>query len=184
MPGSNQGTATYTIQDYSREKAHSSMNVGIVTALSLPNLLTNLGNFEKALDNIIIGTVFKKSLSVYDNATNNGIPTNVFAQREIRWVVHYHDNTPAFGVVDSSGNPITGVPDVPNPAFGRAYTVEYACPDLSLLQQNSDLMDLSTSGGPANGKGAAFVLQFENTFLAPSGGVARIDYIELVGRKG
>src|SRR6266705_1635298 len=111
---SNQGSASYTIQDYSLEKATSKMNVGVVTALSLAGLLTNLGAFETALDGVIIGTVFKKALNVYDNPTGDAAPTNHYAQREIRWIVHYHDNTATFGLE-------------PNNAFGRAYTVEFAC---------------------------------------------------------
>lgn len=160
-----QGTATYTIQDYSREKSVSQMNVGVVTALSLPGLLTNLGTFKTALQGVTIGTIFKEALSVYDNPTGNPAPTNVYAQREIRWIVHYHDNTPTFGLET-------------NNAFGRAYTVEYACPDLSLLVANTDLMKIDS------GAGQTFVTEFQDTFLCPSGGAIVVDYVELVGRKG
>jgi hypothetical protein len=161
----NQGTATYTIQDYSREKSTSQMNVGVVTGASLPGLLTNLGTFKTALQGVIIGTIFKEALNVYDNPTGNAKPTNVYAQREIRWIVHYHDNTPTFGLE-------------PNNAFGRAYTVEFACPNLSLLVDGTDLMNI------ASGAGQTFVTEFQDTFLAPSGGAAVVDYVELVGRKG
>jgi hypothetical protein len=161
----DQGRAGYSIVDYSKETARSEMNVGVVTALSLPGLLTNLGNFETALAGVIIGAISAKRLSVYDNPTGAAFPTNVYAQREIRWIVHYHDNTAAFGAVA-------------NPAFGRKYTVEYACPDASLLQPHTDLMDLTATNA------AAFVTAFEAAFLAPMGGAAAIDFIELVGRKG
>lgn len=161
----NQGSASFTIQDYSREKANSSMNVGVVTGASLPGLLTNLGTFQTALEAVIIGTVFKNALSVYDNPTGNAKPSNVYAQREIRWIVHYHDNTETFGLE-------------PNNAFGRAYTSEWACPNLSLLVTDTDLMNI------ASGAGQTFVTEFQDTFLAPSGGAIVVDYVELVGRKG
>jgi hypothetical protein len=161
----NQGSASFTIQDYSREKSNSSMNVGVVTGASLPGLLTNLGTFQTALEGVIIGTVFKNALSVYDNQTGNAKPTNVYAQREIRWIVHYHDSQAAFGAV-------------PNTAFGRAYTSEWACPDLSLLMTDTDLMVIDA------GAGQTFVTEFQDTFLAPSGGTLLVDFIELVGRKG
>lgn len=160
----NQGTATFTIIDESKEKAVSSMNVGIVTGASLPGLLTNLGQFKTALDAVIIGTVFKESLTVYDNPTGEALPTNPYAQREIRWIVHYHDSQEMFGLE-------------PNNAFGRAYTVEFACPDLSIKVAGSDLMIINA------GVGQTFVTEFQECFLAPSGGTLVVDFVELVGRK-
>lgn len=141
------------------------MNVGIITGASLPGLLTNLGTFQTALEAVIIGTVFKNALSVYDNPTGNAKPSNVYAQREIRWIVHYHDSQAMFGLE-------------PNPSFGRSYTSEWACPNLSLLVTDTDLMKIDT------GAGATFVTEFQDTFLAPSGGTLVVDFIELVGRKG
>lgn len=160
-----QGAAGYTIRDYSKESANSRMNVGVVDALSLPGLLTNLGNFQTALQGVIIGKVYKNSLSVYDNIVDETLPTNHYAQREIRWIVHYQDTQAMFGLET-------------NTSFGRKYTVEFACPDLSLLLPNSDIMNI------ASGAGATFKTNFEGTFLAPSGGTLAVDFIELVGRKG
>lgn len=162
----NQGSASYTIEDYSNETSESSMNVGIVTGASLPGLLANLGTFEAALDAVIIGSISKKALKVYDNPTGADAPTNPYAQREIRWIVHYHDSQESFGLE-------------PNTSFGRQYTVTYGCPDLSLLDpDNRDMMLISS------GAGLTFVTEFRDCFLAPSGGTLEVDYVELVGRKG
>lgn len=162
----NQGRAGYTLIDASNEKAVFSMNVGVVTGASLPGLLTNLGAFETAMDAVTLCNIYRKRLQVYDNpGTDPSIPSNQSAQRELRWLVHYHDSQAMFGAEA-------------NNFFGEKYTCEVPGADPSLLVAGTDLMNV------AAGAGATFKTEFQDCFLAPSGGTLVVDYIELVGRKG
>lgn len=157
----NQGRAGWTTRDNSRDVSTFSMNVGIVTGASLPGLLTNLTNFEEALDPIILTSIYKARLSVYDNTKDPTIPASKLAQNEKKWVVHYHDSQTDFGAV-------------PNVFYGTQYVCEIGGADESLLIANTNKLDISA------GVGAAFVTAFQAAFLAPSGGTLLVDYVEYI----
>lgn len=159
---SNQGRAGFTMIDNTAEKSVFSMNVGIVTAASLPGLLTNLGQFETALEAVVLTNIFKKRLLVYDNSGATPVPpASTSAQVEKKWLVHYHDSQELFGAV-------------PNVFFGNKYTCEIAGADEALLVSGTDFMNITT------GVGATFKTEFESCFLAPSGGTLVVDSVEFV----
>lgn len=157
----NQGRAGWSTRDNSRDVSTFSMNVGVVTGASLPGLLSNLTNFQEALDPVILTAIYKARLSVYDNTVDSTIPASKLAQNEKKWVVHYHDSQEAFGAV-------------PNVFFGNRYVCEIGGADESLLVANTNLMEIGS------GAGATFKTAFEAAFLAPSGGTLVIDYVEYV----
>lgn len=156
----NQGRAGWTIQDNSRDKNVFSMNVGVVTGASLPGLLSNLTDFQEALAPVLDCAIFKARLSVYDNTVDPAIPASTGAQNEKKWLVHYHDNTPAFGAV-------------PNNFYGEKYVCEIPGAKESLIDPGTNRM-ITTAGSP----GATFVTEFQDAFLAPSGGSLVVDYVE------
>lgn len=159
----NQGRAGYTMIDNSSDKNVFSMNVGVVTGASLPGLLTNLGTFETALDAVVLSNIYRKRLQVYDNpGTTPTPPASTTAQNEKKWLVHYHDNTPTFGLE-------------PNNAFGEKYVCEIPGADESLIVSGTNRMNIA-AGSP----GATFVTEFQDAFLAPMGGAIVVDFIEYV----
>lgn len=158
---SDQGELALTIRDASNELSTFSVNVGVVTAINLTAKLSLWNDFQNATVGIILGNLANSKATLFNNPINPNTPTNQVAQKEWKWAVHYHDNTDVFGALQ-------------NVFFGRHYVVSIACPDPALLIEGTDLMDLTSTAG------AEFVTSFEETALAPSGGAAKIDYIELV----
>lgn len=107
------------------------------------------GTTEVALGNLVklsIGHAEPSGLSA---------PVSALAQREAKWLVHYHA-----------------------PTTGKKYTMEIPCADLTLLDPNArDRMLV------ASGDGATFVGAFEGVVRAPDDGAAVVvDYILHVGR--
>lgn len=158
----NQGRAGWTIQDNSQDKNVFSMNVGVVTGASLPGLLTNLGDFQDALIAVLDSTVYKNRLSVYDNVVDPAVPASLQAQNEKKWLVHYHDSQEAFGAVA-------------NVFFGEKYVCEIPGAKESLIVGGTNRMNIEAAT-----PGATFVTEFQDAFLAPSGGTLIVDYVEYV----
>jgi len=130
--------STFTINDYSDEK--SSFRVGSV-ALTAANFDAQIAA-ELALSNAIvdltIGDIVKRVITQV-NLDDPEIPTNPFAQREMKWLVTYVGNT-----------------------SGKRYTLEIAAPDLTdNLSGNTDLADLTSTDWEA------FVTAFESFARAP-----------------
>lgn len=157
----NQGRAGWTIQDNSQDKNVFSMNVGVVTGASLPGLLSNLTDFQEALAPVLDCAIYKARLSVYDNTVDPAVPASTQAQNEKKWLVHYHDSQATFGAV-------------PNVFFGERYTCEIPGAKESLIVSGTNRMDISA------GVGLAFKTEFQDAFLAPSGGTLLVDYVEYV----
>jgi hypothetical protein len=82
-------------------------------------------------------------------------PSDPVAQREVKWLVRYHD------------------------AAGRKYSVEIPTADLSLLDTDSEFLDLAATYP------AAFKTAFEDVVVSPAddGSAVTIDSIQFVGRR-
>ena len=63
-----------------------------ITVLSLPGLLTNLGDFSSATDAITLGVRAKESWGEV-TVVSNDVPTNPAAQREAKLLVQYQGVT-------------------------------------------------------------------------------------------
>ena len=161
------GIYSLTIQDYDGEKTVTKINTGAVTAVSLPALLTQIGNLRTAVDGLIIGVEQKENLMVFSTILDQTLPTSEFAQRETKWVVRYHDNTAFFDA------PINAIP---NEGYLKPFDIEIGTADLSLLANNDDFLPLTQT------EAAAFVTAFEAMARSPYGGVVVVDSIQQVGR--
>lgn len=158
---SDQAALTLTIKDASNEKSTSEFNLGLQTPATIAANIVKTNALQNAIVGIILGNLFKTKYTYFDNTMNPNVPTNQAAQKEMKWMVHYHDNTDTFGVNQ-------------NPNYGNAYVVSIACPDTSKLVDGTDRADLTDTAV------ATFVTAFEDVVLAPGGGAAKIDYIEIV----
>jgi hypothetical protein len=158
---SDQANLSLTIQDASAETSVSSFNLGLQTPATIAANIVKTNALQNAIVGIILGNLFKSKYVYFDNTMNANVPTNQAAQKEMKWMVHYHDNTDTFGALQ-------------NPHFGDKYVVSIACPDTSKLVEGTDRADLTETAV------ATFVTAFEDVALAPGGGAAKIDYIEIV----
>jgi hypothetical protein len=146
-------TATFTIEDYSREKAGMSLNVGPLTAANFTAKRDAIDDLKAVMDNIMIGEIRRTNITEVF-AESVAAVTDQNAQRERKWLVTYRDNTQFLDV----GNTIN------NTGFGQVYNTEVPCAKLSLLAGNSDTLSLTATGV------AAWVTAFEAVQNSPTGG--------------
>lgn len=162
------GQLSFTVLDNSNEKSNFSIWTGEVTAASLPGLLTEVGTLRTAIDGLVIGTVHKEQLKVFDTVLSNTRPANKFAQRESKWLVTYEDILAFFD------DPVNAIP---NEGFGKVFNIEIGTADLALLPDGSESLDITA------GAAATFVTAFEATARSPYGGTVNVLSIRYVGRK-
>lgn len=161
------GRLTFTMLDHGSEKTTMSLHTGEVTAVSLPGLLTEVGDLRTAIEGLILGNVHKESLSVFDTVLENDAPADPFAQRETGWLITYEDNLPFFD------DPVNAIP---NEGFGKKFTLFLGTADLALLPAGDDEVPLNQA------QAAAFVSAFEQTARSPYGGTVTVFSIRHVGR--
>jgi len=145
----------FQITDFSNEK--SSFNLTSITANAgnLAAQQTAAAALFAAIEDLSIGEVTKQSMNlvIYDTPA---IPTDPYAQRELKWLVRY--------VGDSSG---------------KIFQTEIAAPDItSNVVGNSDVADLASTDW------AAFVTAFESYVRSPDNGTETVTVLDarVVGR--
>lgn len=151
MPTSN----TIQITDYSNEKSSFSVVSVTANAGNLAAQQTLAAALVGATVDLTIGEVTKQQMALVI-LDAPAIPTNVYAQREEKWLVKYQGDT-----------------------SGKLFSTEIAAPDLTdNLQLNSDAADLSSTDW------AAFIAAFEAYVRSPDNGTETVTVIsaKLVGR--
>jgi len=143
------------ITDYSNEKSSFGVTSITANAGNLAAQQTEYAALFTAVEDLTIGEATKQimSLAIYDTPA---IPTNPYAQRELKWLVQYQG--------DSSG---------------KLFSIEIAAPDVTdNVVVNSDQADLSSADW------AAFVTAFEDYARSPDNGTETVTVIgaRLVGR--
>lgn len=116
----------------------------------------DIDDLEAAIADVTIGLQVKKTVQAIDTGSGVGNATDPYAQRELKWLISYHDTT-------------TNAP----------YQCELPCPKLDggLLSGNPDGdADLTDAAW------VAFIAAFEQVARSPTSGVTVIDRIRLVGR--
>ncbi|MFQ3647752.1 MAG: hypothetical protein SNJ80_12550 [Anaerolinea sp.] len=83
----------FTLLDASNEKSNVTIYNGAITATSLPGFLTQFGAVRSAIDAITLGTIHKEAWIGDSTVLSQTLPTNAFAQRELKWLVRYRGNT-------------------------------------------------------------------------------------------
>ena len=145
--------ATFVIPyaDFSGENSSARFNVDDAIAdLTLTALFA-------ATNNVTIGAAGQSTLNTQVNKDTGpgGLPADNGAQRELKWLVRYHDAVTL-----------------------RKYSLEIPCPDTALLAGNTDFMDVT------GGAGATFKTDFEAAVEAKiTGNAVVLDNAQLVGRK-
>jgi hypothetical protein len=145
----------FTVLDHSKEESGSKIHFGVVTALNLPILLTQLGNLRTSIENMIKG-VIKKDMWVGDSTIrNNQPPTDPSAAVELKLRFDYEGATSK-----------------------KRYRVEIPTADTSKLLENSDEVDL------LDPEVAAFISAFEAIGRTPDDDAETINVLggRMVGR--
>lgn len=143
------------ITDYSDEKSSFAVTSVTANAGNLAAQQTLAANLIAAVDDLTIGEITKQEmcLVILDSPA---IPTNPYAQREMKWLVSYQAVT-----------------------SGKKFSVEIAAPDVTgNVVANSDIADLTSADW------VAFVTAFEAFVKSPDNGTEAVIVIgaRLVGR--
>lgn len=155
--------------DHSGENSNSSVNVGGVTAVSLPGLLSDIDDYITAIDAITLGTIRDDTLVAYSTNRSSTPPTDEDAQRERKWLVRYTDVTQFFD------DPVNAIP---NAGYGKIFT--FTIPTAALtgnLLPNTDIGDINDGGVME-----AFKDAFEALARSPYGGAVQMLEMNAVGR--
>lgn len=158
-----QPSYTLSIRDYDKKIGTVQINTGIVTALTLPALLTEVGALRTAIAGIVIGVPQKESQTVFDTLLSQANPASAFAQRGNKWLVTYHDNEQFFDP------PVNAIP---NEGYLRKYHIMIPTANNALLTDNDTFLDLTA------GPGLAFKTAFEAVAVSPDGGNVVVDTVE------
>lgn len=147
---------TTTLVDYSGEKSTVTIQNGSITALTIAAFLTQFGALKTAIEGITKGVIVASSWVGDKDILAASPPTDVFAQRELKWLVRYE-----------------------NVVSHKIYTLEVPTADpTGRLLPASDLADL------ADTEMAAFVTAFEAIGRSPENDVDGVNVLDvtLVGR--
>jgi len=85
-------TTSITFNDYSNEKSTVTVHAEELTAANFDAQETEAGALSLAIFALSLGSLIRRTIQqVVIDAP--GIPTNVFAQRELKWLVSYRGDT-------------------------------------------------------------------------------------------
>lgn len=152
-----------TIRDWEGSLGTVEVNTGLVTALTLPALLTQIGAFRAAVDAVVIGVIADERQTVFNTILSQDFPVSEFAQRGNKWIIFYHDNTQFFDA------PINAIP---NAGYLKPFHVMLPTADNSLLDANETVLDITA------GVGLTLVTTFEAMAKSPYGGSVIVDSVE------
>lgn len=143
---------TLSFKDYSDEGSSCSFHMAEINAGNLATVQGLADDISDAVANVTLGTLRKDSRLLSEAKFGDPLPTNAFAQREIKWLVQ---------MADPNGNIVSN---------------ELPCADLALLAANSDILDVTTVSG------AALVAALEAGALSNDGEALTFIRATVVGR--
>jgi len=143
-------------RDFSAELSTARVYVPAMTALTIAGLLPQFAAYEITLDNITLGVAAQSVITLDRTVISAGLPASAFAQREMKWLVHYHSAT-----------------------LGTKFTMEIPTADpAGRLIPGTDRMDLTEANA------LAWKTSFEVIAVSPDDDTDQcvVDFVELVGR--
>lgn len=148
------GFFTQTFTDYDGENSAVRGRTTVLTAANFDAQATARSEFIAALAAMTLGLNHKYTFGT-EILNNLGRATAEEAQRELKWLVSYHDGTTLKG-----------------------YSMEIPCANTARLDPNDRAHAEIGDGAEVD----AFVTEFQSYFLTPDGNSPIVDEITLVGR--
>lgn len=148
--------ATFTQRDFSKELSRTTIFTSVLDSTNYDTVLSDTDLMRNAIDGITTGIMSAQTLVADKQTLSGAAPTNVYAQRELKWLVYYHDN-------------VTNKP----------YTLTLPCADpTARLIAGTDLANLAQT------EIAAFVTRFQSYAKDPDTqtNAVTVDAMQLVGR--
>jgi len=148
-------STNFQITDYSNEKSTFSVNGVTVNAGNFAAQATLAAALAGAVEDLSIGELTKQ-ITVVPVVDTPAIPTNPYAQREMKWLVRY------------SGD-----------VSGKLFSIEIAAPDITdNVVPNTDVADITSTDW------VAFVTAFEAYAKSPDDNTESVTVVDarLVGR--
>jgi len=142
-----------TYIDYSKEKATARINTVQLTAANYAAQAALLATLATTMDALSLGEPCKRTTIIEAINLGETPPADDDAQRERKWLVRYE-----------------------HAATHQVYKMEIPCADVSLLQVNSDMADLTKQAW------LDFIAAFEAVATAPDGNVVVFLDAQKVGR--
>lgn len=149
-------SAGETYSDYGNpgEKSSFSFTISDITAGNYAAISGALTTLWGAIDALLTGHIAGRRVVAISTEPDVSPVTNPLSQRENKWLVRYHDTS------------------------ARKFTLELPTADLSLLDTNTEFLDM---GGT---EAAAFKTDFEAVAKSPADQSAvTVDSIQFVGRR-
>jgi len=114
-------TTTITFNDYSNEKSSVTVHAAELTALNFDAQATEAGALSVAMNALSIGNLIRRTITQLE-VDIPGTPANVYAQRELKWLVSYRGDT-----------------------SGKLFQIEIPCANLTdNLVEGTDLADVGS----------------------------------------
>lgn len=147
---------TFTLLDFSEEKASTQIGIPGYNVLTNAGVITDVGALRAAIDGITLGSIVQENLTWFATKYAAAAPTDQEAQREKKWLVRVQDTVTL-----------------------AEYRVEIPTADLTGVQliPGTDNADL---GQPPMD---AFVSAFEAVYRSPDGNPATVLQVSYVGRR-
>jgi len=148
-------STNFQITDYSNEKSNFGVNSTVLTAGNFAAQQTLAAALATAIEDLTIGELTKQ-VALVPVIDTPAIPTDPYAQRELKWLVRYQG--------DSSG---------------KMFSIEIAAPDITgNVVPNTDVADITSTDW------AAFVTAFEAYAKSPDDVAETVTVIDarVVGR--
>lgn len=147
---------TFSFIDFSNEPSSFGVTSVDLTAANFDAQATAFASLQSAVDNLSIATLRSHQRSITPDTPNNVLPTDPYAQREIKWLVSYTGDT-----------------------SGKEFQIEIPAPDLTdNLVPATDFADITSTDW------AAFVTAFEAFARSPDDDTETVTVVSarLVGR--
>lgn len=170
--GFNAPKATFTVRDANNETSNFSGHIPKTGVTNLPAVLTSVGNFRDACQELILGVFASEKGDLYNTTLSNDAPTDPNAQRERKMLVFYADTSEFLDVANV----------IDNPNFGKIQTMEIPTARVIDGDDNDLLLAGTESYDFTNAKVIDFVTEFEAMFRSASIRSVEVVDMQLVGR--
>lgn len=137
------------------ESTNSEIAITTLTAANYAAQSALIAALQTAIDDVVIGVLAKATTTILRSILSSSPASSPLAQRENKWLLRYHGNT-----------------------LQQKFQVSIGTADLSLLSNNSEFLDLTTSPG------SALKSAFEAIAKSPDDGAESVtlDSVQFVGR--